>query len=390
MQEKNDNYFYIPQIKRRNQKAAIFKGLTIFSIVFSISFLVFFLVDIVRAGYPAFTQTYIKIEVSINDEVVENPYGAVNGKQLKIISRAWLRDLPLLIKANPSWMNTKQEFWALANSEVDQYLKGKESRTSERDRAYVDELKNDGKVELKFNTLFLLSGDSKIPENSGIYSAIIGSLLTMIVTIAIAFPIGVMTAIYLEEFAPENKLTHIIEVNINNLAAIPSILFGLLGLAIFINFFGVPRSSPLVGGMTLALMSLPVIIVSSKAALKSVPASIRQAGFGLGLTKWQIVRDHVLPVAMPGILTGSIISIARAIGETAPLIIVGMIAFVPDAATSFSDAATVLPAQIFTWAGMPEKAYLERTAAAIIVLLVLLLSLNAVAIYLRKKFERKW
>ena len=390
MKAPNDNYFYIPQIKRRNQKAAIFKYLTVLAIVFSISFLVFFLVDIVRAGYPAFTQTYIKIEVSINDEVVENPYGVVNGKQLKIISRAWLRDLPLLIKSNPSWMNTKQEFWALANSEVDQYLKGKESRTSERDRAYVDELKNDGKVELKFNTLFLLSGDSKIPENSGIYSAIIGSLLTMIVTIAIAFPIGVMTAIYLEEFAPENKLTHIIEVNINNLAAIPSILFGLLGLAIFINFFGVPRSSPLVGGMTLALMSLPVIIVSSKAALKSVPASIRQAGFGLGLTKWQIVRDHVLPVAMPGILTGSIISIARAIGETAPLIIVGMIAFVPDAATSFSDAATVLPAQIFTWAGMPEKAYLERTAAAIIVLLVLLLSLNAVAIYLRKKFERKW
>ncbi|WP_145973125.1 phosphate ABC transporter permease PstA [Sulfurospirillum sp. UCH001] len=390
MKAPNDNYFYIPQIKRRNQKAAIFKYLTVLAIVFSISFLVFFLVDIVRAGYPAFTQTYIKIEVSINDEVVENPYGAVNGKQLKIISRAWLRDLPLLIKANPSWINTKQEFWALANSEVDQYLKGKESRTSERDRAYVDELKNDGKVELKFNTLFLLSGDSKIPENSGIYSAIIGSLLTMIVTIAIAFPIGVMTAIYLEEFAPENKLTHIIEVNINNLAAIPSILFGLLGLAIFINFFGVPRSSPLVGGMTLALMSLPVIIVSSKAALKSVPASIRQAGFGLGLTKWQIVRDHVLPVAMPGILTGSIISIARAIGETAPLIIVGMIAFVPDAATSFSDAATVLPAQIFTWAGMPEKAYLERTAAAIVVLLVLLLSLNAVAIYLRKKFERKW
>ncbi len=390
MQEKNDNYFYIPQIKRRNQKAAIFKGLTVFSIVFSISFLVFFLVDIVRSGYPAFTQTYVKIEININDEVVENPYGALGGKQLKIISRAWLRDLPVLIKSNPSWMNTKQEFWALANSEVDQYLKGKESRTSQRDRAYVDELKEQGKVELKFNTLFLLSGDSKIPENSGIYSAIIGSLLTMIVTIAIAFPIGVMTAIYLEEFATENKLTHIIEVNINNLAAIPSILFGLLGLAIFINFFGVPRSSPLVGGMTLALMSLPVIIVSSKAALKSVPASIRQAGFGLGLTKWQIVRDHVLPVAMPGILTGSIISIARAIGETAPLIIVGMIAFVPDAATSFTDAATVLPAQIFTWAGMPEKAYLERTAAAIIVLLVLLLSLNAVAIYLRKKFERKW
>jgi len=387
---KNDNYFYIPQIKRRNQKAAIFKYLTILAIVFSISFLLFFLVDIVRAGYPAFMQTQVKIEIQITEEVLENPYSAVNGKQLRIISRAWLRDLPALLNANPSWMNTKQEFWALANSEVDQYIKGKESRSSERDRKYVDELKDQGKVELKFNSRFLTTGDSKIPENSGIYSAIIGSLLTMIVTIVIAFPIGVMTAIYLEEFAPENKLTHIIEVNINNLAAIPSILFGLLGLAIFINFFGVPRSSPLVGGMTLALMSLPVIIVSSKAALKSVPASIRQAGFGLGLTKWQIVRDHVLPVAMPGILTGSIISIARAIGETAPLIIVGMIAFVPDAATSFTDSATVLPAQIFTWAGMPEKAYLERTAAAIIVLLALLLSLNAVAIYLRKKFERKW
>jgi len=387
---KNDNYFYIPQIKRRNQKAAIFKYLTICAIIFSISFLLFFLVDIVRAGYPAFMQTKVKIEVQITEDIVENPYGAVNGKQLKIVSRAWLRDLPLLIKENPAWMNTKQEFWALANSEVDQYLKGKESRTSERDRNFVDELKKDGKIELQFNGRFLTEGDSKIPENSGIYSAIIGSLMTMIVTISIAFPIGVMTAIYLEEFAPENKFTHIIEVNINNLAAIPSILFGLLGLAIFINFFGVPRSSPLVGGITLALMSLPVIIVSSKAALKSVPASIRQAGFGLGLTKWQIVRDHVLPVAMPGILTGSIISIARAIGETAPLIIVGMIAFVPDAATSFTDSATVLPAQIFTWAGMPEKAYLERTAAAIIVLLALLLSLNAVAIYLRKKFERKW
>jgi len=390
MQETNKDYFYIPQIKRRNQKAALFKSMTVLAIIFSISFLIFFLVDLVRAGYPAFVQTYIQMELEVNEELVESPYSALDGKYLKIVSRAWLRDLPAEIKKNPSWMNTKHTFWMLANSEVDQYMKGKESRTSERDRKLVDALNAEGKIDLKFNTIFLATGDSKIPENSGIYSAIIGSILTMIVTILIAFPIGVMTAIYLEEFAPENRLTNIIEVNINNLAAIPSILFGLLGLAIFINFFGVPRSSPLVGGMTLALMSLPVIIVSSKAALKSVPASIRQAGFGLGLTKWQIVRDHVLPVAMPGILTGSIISIARAIGETAPLIIVGMIAFVPDAATSFTDAATVLPAQVFTWAGMPEKAYLERTAAAIVVLLALLLSLNAVAIYLRKKFERKW
>jgi len=199
-----------------------------------------------------------------------------------------------------------------------------------------------------------------------------------------------MTAIYLEEFAPDNKLTQIIEININNLAAIPSILFGLLGLAIFINFFGVPRSSPLVGGMTLALMSLPIIIVSSKAALKSVPASIRQAGYALGLTKWQVTKDHVLPLAFPGILTGSIIALAQAMGETAPLIIVGMIAFVPDAVTNITSAATVMPAQIFTWSGMPERAYIEKTAAGIIVLLTVLISLNTIAVILRKKFEVKW
>ena len=390
MKEQNDNYFYIPQIKRRNQKAALFKGATIMAIVFSVSFLIFFLVDLGRSGYPAFFQTYVKMEVTINAEVLENPYSAVKGKNLRIASRAWLRDLPNQVKKNPTWMNTTEEHWVLANSEVDQYIKGKESRTNANDRAFVDELKEKGLVELKFNTIFLTTGDSKIPENSGIYASIVGTVMTIIVTMLIAFPIGVMTAIYLEEFAPDNRWTQIIEVNINNLAAIPSILFGLLGLAIFINFFGVPRSSPLVGGMTLSLMCLPVIIVSSKASLKSVPASIRQAGFGLGLTKWQIVRDHVLPLAMPGIMTGSIISIAHALGETAPLIIVGMIAFVPDAATNFTDAATVLPAQIFTWAGMPEKAYLERTAAGIIVLLAVLLSMNAVAVYLRKKFERKW
>lgn len=390
MKEQNDNYFYIPQIKRRNQKAALFKGATIMAIVFSVSFLIFFLVDLGRSGYPAFFQTYVKMEVTINAEVLENPYSAVKGKNLRIASRAWLRDLPNQVKKNPTWMNTTEEHWVLANSEVDQYVKGKESRTKQNDRDFVDELKEKGLVELKFNTIFLTTGDSKIPENSGIYASIVGTVMTIIVTMLIAFPIGVMTAIYLEEFAPDNRWTQIIEVNINNLAAIPSILFGLLGLAIFINFFGVPRSSPLVGGMTLSLMCLPVIIVSSKASLKSVPASIRQAGFGLGLTKWQIVRDHVLPLAMPGIMTGSIISIAHALGETAPLIIVGMIAFVPDAATNFTDAATVLPAQIFTWAGMPEKAYLERTAAGIIVLLAVLLSMNAVAVYLRKKFERKW
>jgi phosphate transport system permease protein len=207
----------------------------------------------------------------------------------------------------------------------------------------------------------------------------------------VAFPIGVATAVYLEEFAdPDSRWSQIIEININNLAAVPSILFGLLGLAIFINLFGLPRSSALVGGLTLALMTLPIIVVSSRAALRSVPASIRQAGYGLGLTKVQVVRDHVLPLAFPGIMTGSIIGLAQAMGETAPLIIVGMIAFIPDNPSSIMEAATVMPAQIFTWAGMPEVAYIERTAAGILVLLTVLITLNALAVYLRKKFEVKW
>ena len=251
-------------------------------------------------------------------------------------------------------------------------------------------MQKQGKIALHFNTIFFTHGDSKIPENSGLKSAIIGSILTLIVTMVIAFPLGVMTAVYLEEFTDDNRWTQLIEVNINNLAAIPSILFGLLGLAVFINLFGLPRSSPIVGGLTLALMTLPIIIVSSRAALRSVPDSIRQAGYGLGLTKIQVVQDHVLPLAFPGIMTGSIIGLAQAMGETAPLIIIGMIAFIPDSPGSIFEAATVMPAQIFTWAGMPERAYIERTAAGIMVLLTVLISFNGLAIYLRKKFEVKW
>jgi phosphate transport system permease protein len=254
----------------------------------------------------------------------------------------------------------------------------------------VDALREQGKLTLDWNTHFLTQGDSKLPEFAGIWSAIVGSVLTLIVTMALAFPLGVATAVYLEEFARDNRFTRFVEVNINNLAAIPSILFGLLGLSVFINLFGLPRSSALVGGMTLALMTLPIIIVSSRAALRSVPASIRQAGYGLGLTRQDIVKDHVLPVAMPGILTGSIIGMAQAIGETAPLIIVGMIAFIPDAPGSFTEAATVLPAQVFTWSGMPERAFVEKTAAGIMVILCVLVTLNAAAIYLRKKYEIKW
>ena len=278
----------------------------------------------------------------------------------------------------------------LADSEVDQYLKGHRHKLNEAQQALVDELAAEGRVALKFNTTFFTTGDSKMAEASGILSAAVGTVMTMLVTLAIAFPIGVMTAVYLEEFAPDNRFTQLIEININNLAAIPSILFGLLGLAIFINFFGVPRSSPLVGGMTLALMTLPVIIIATRTALRSVPDSIRHAAFGVGCSRWQVVRDHVLPLAMPGIMTGSIIGLAQAMGETAPLIIVGMVAFIPDVSASFTEAATVLPAQVFTWAGEPEKAFVEKTAGGILVLLTILIFLNATAVILRKKFERRW
>ncbi|NOQ69137.1 MAG: phosphate ABC transporter permease PstA [Gammaproteobacteria bacterium] len=386
----NNNPFFDPSLKKRHASARRFKIFTTACIIFAISFLVFFVGDMVIKGLPAFQQSYINIDVTYNEKTITSTRRAIDKKYRKIVSRAWLRDIPAMVEENPELMGTTQATWVLLNHQVDQYMKGHYYKIKERDLKVINEMKAQGKIELQFNTVFFTHGDSKIPENSGLRSAMIGSILTMIVTMLFAFPLGVMTAVYLEEFADDNYWTRLIEVNINNLAAIPSILFGLLGLAVFINLFGLPRSSPMVGGLTLALMTLPIIIVSARAALRSVPDSIRQAGYGLGLTKIQVVQDHVLPLAFPGIMTGSIIGMAQAMGETAPLIIIGMIAFIPDSPGSVFEAATVMPAQIFTWAGMPERAYVERTAAGIMVLLTVLLLLNGFAIYLRKKFEVKW
>jgi phosphate transport system permease protein len=385
-----NNPFYDPTLKARHSSSKRFKKFTLTSLIFSILFLAFFLFDIVGKAIPAFNITYIKMDVAFNEKSLDDSRFAVEKKYREIVSRAWLRDLPALVQKNPNYMNTTQQLLVLADDQVDQYLKGNNHKLKETEIAIVEELKAQGLIEKKFNTIFFVNGDSKSPEYAGIYSAVIGSVLTLIITMSVAFPIGVMTAVYLEEFAEDNKFTRFIEVNINNLAAIPAILFGLLGLSIFINLFGMPRSSPLVGGLTLALMTLPIIIVSSRAALRAVPDSIRQAGYGLGLNKIQVTRDHVLPLAFPGILTGSILGLAHAMGETAPLIIIGMIAFIPDAPGSIAEAATVMPAQLFTWAGMPEVMYIEKTAAGIVVLLTVLISLNAIAIYLRKKFEVKW
>ena len=388
--QKLNNPFYDPRLKARHASANRFKKFTLTSLVFSIVFLGFFLFDIVGKGIPAFNIAYVQMNITINEKSLDDTRFAIDKEYREVVSRAWLRDLPTLVKEKPELMNTTTPIWVLADDQVDQYLKGNHHKLKDKEIEIVDRLNSQGLIEKKFNTIFFTNGDSKSPEYAGLFSAIVGSILTLLITMAVAFPIGVMTAIYLEEFAGDNKFTRFIEININNLAAIPAILFGLLGLAVFINLFGMPRSSPLVGGLTLALMTLPIIIVSSRAALRAVPDSIRQAGYGLGLNKIQVTRDHVLPLVFPGILTGSILGLAHAMGETAPLIIIGMIAFIPDAPELVTQAATVMPAQLFTWAGMPEGMYIEKTAAGIMVLLTILISLNAIAIYLRKKFEVKW
>ena len=285
-----------------------------------------------------------------------------------------------------------------ASSLVDQYLKGKidinldESNRpiSDAQISWINFMVEKKMVERKFNVSFFSKGDSRNSEEAGILGAIVGSFLALMVTIIAAFPLGVMSAIYLEEFAPKNKLTNLIEVNINNLAAVPSIVFGLLGLAIFLNFFGLPRSSPLAGGLVLALMTLPTIIISSRVAIKSVPPSIREAAMGVGASKMQSVLHHVMPLAIPGILTGTIIGMARALGETAPLLMMGMVAFIVDVPQSITDPSTVLPAQIFLWSDQPERGFEEKTASATIVLLGFLLTMNALAVFLRYKYERKW
>ncbi len=263
-------------------------------------------------------------------------------------------------------------------------------RINDRVVAWLERLREKGLVESAFNWSFFTSGDSREPELAGIRGALVGSALTLLVTLALCLPIGVAAAIYLEEFAPKNRLTEMIEVNINNLAAVPSIVFGLLGLSVFLSFMGLPRSSPLVGGLVLALLVLPTIIIASRAALKAVPPSIKEAALGVGASHQQAIFHHVLPLAMPGVLTGAIIGMAHALGETAPLLMIGMVAFIVEPARSITDAAAVLPVQIFLWADLPEIAFQAKTAAAIMVLLVFLFVMNGTAIYLRKRFERRW
>lgn len=408
------------------EKRFQFYGLA--SIVLSLTFLVILLSTIFMQGLPAFTQTYMKLEVNLSAEalgveptasqeklraasyetVVMNALnarfpGVTERKQKmalkKLVSSSAAYDLQKQVMDNPQLIGTQQTLWVMADDDIDTYFKGNIDRNqAEADRrikdfqlAWLDDLEAKGEIERRFNVPFFTSGDSREPEQAGILSALMGSFYTMLVTMTLAFPIGVAAAIYLEEFAPKNNpFVDFIEVNINNLAAVPSIVFGLLGLAVFIQFFGVPRSTPLVGGLVLTLITLPTIIIASRASLKSVPPSIRQAAYGMGASRVQTVFHHTLPLAMPGILTGTIIGMAHALGETAPLLMIGMVAFIIDIPHGITDPAAILPVQIYLWSDSPERAFTEKTSAAIIVLLFFLVMMNLLAVLLRKRFERRW
>ncbi|MFM2319228.1 MAG: phosphate transporter permease PstA [Pseudomonadota bacterium] len=408
------------------EKRFRFYGLA--SIVLSLTFLAILLTTIFMQGLPAFTQTYMKLEVNLSAEalgveptasqeklraanyetVVMNALnarfsGVTERKQKmalkKLVSSSAAYDLQKQVMANPQLIGTQQTVWVMVDDDIDTYFKGNIDRNqAEADRrikdfqlAWLDDLEAKGEIERRFNVPFFTSGDSREPEQAGILSALMGSFYTMLVTMTLAFPIGVAAAIYLEEFAPKNNpFVDFIEVNINNLAAVPSIVFGLLGLAVFIQFFGVPRSTPLVGGLVLTLITLPTIIIASRASLKSVPPSIRQAAYGMGASRVQTVFHHTLPLAMPGILTGTIIGMAHALGETAPLLMIGMVAFIVDIPHGITDPAAILPVQIYLWSDSPERAFTEKTSAAIIVLLFFLVMMNLLAVLLRKRFERRW
>jgi len=413
-------------LKSRLAKEKRFKLFGIASILTALLLLSILFISIISQGYTAFQETRIQLNIQFSQNILDPEqtqewkiikkknfnrliknslneiYPDVSGrsdkrKLYKLISSSAEYQLRDFIKNNINSIGTSKKIWVLANDDVDMLFKGHIDRNLPEDNRRIDNqellwietLESKNLIKKFFNKTLFTSGDSSQSEQSGILGALIGSLFALTITLILSFPVGIATAIYLEEFAPKNnKFVDFIEVNINNLAAVPSIIFGLLGLAIFLNFFGMPRSAPLVGGMVLSLMTLPTIIISSRAALKSVPPSIKEGALGLGASHMQAVFHHVLPVALPGMLTGTIIGMAQALGESAPLLIIGMVAFIVDIPQTMTDPATALPIQIYLWADTPERGFVERTSAAIIVLLVFLILMNSLAVYLRKKFEK--
>ena len=392
----------------------------------AVCFLIFLFSSIFIKGYPGFFQYYVTLDINFDRERID-PQGDLsdnslfNGEASKIVNEALFtiiepkgrkakkqakkmvssgKDVRLtnLVQSNPNLFGTVSSVKFALDDDIDSFLRGyikretpeSERRISDQIIKFVDKLDKEGRISYEFSDYILNGSASGNPEMAGIKGAFFGSILTLSVCLLIAFPLGVATAVYLEEVAKKNKITELIEVNINNLAAVPSVVFGIMGLAIFISIFGMPRSIPLVGGMVLALMTLPTIIISSRAAIRAVPPSVRDAAYGIGASKMQMIFHHVLPLAMPGMLTGTIIGMAQALGETAPLLMIGMVAFIVDVPEGFTDPGTVLPVQIFMWADFAERMFVHKTSAAIIILLTFLISMNIGAILLRKKLEHRW
>jgi phosphate transport system permease protein len=414
-------------LNRRYWAERRFRAYGFTAVLLGIGFVIFIFANIISNGVSVFRQAYIQLDVFYDPAIID-PAGTRDAEAIaaadyqslirtalrerfpdvterretrdlvRLISSGASFDLQKKVRADHSLIGKHEKIWALASDDVDLILKGKAARTTSEEGGilsvnqlgWLDALARADAVELRFNRTFFSNGDSREPEQAGVWGAVMGSFLTLILTLILSFPIGVAAAIYLEEFARSNRWTDLIEVNINNLAAVPSIVFGLLGLAVFISFFGLPRSAPLVGALVLTLLTLPTIIIASRAALKGVPPSIREAALGMGASRIQMVTHHVLPLAMPGMLTGAIIGMARALGETAPLLMIGMVAFIVDVPGGFTDPSTVLPVQVFLWSDSPERAFVERTSGAIIVLLAFLIVMNLAAVILRNRFEKRW
>jgi len=418
--------------KRRNAAEKRFRWYGIGAISVGLLFLAVLATSIIREGAPAFTQTVVSVEFTLTQEQFDhaekqlfktkayeghlvsamvsrlaerNLKVAIDGKVLERLLGKTGATLREFYRANPDQLGNLVKFDLTASSRVDGYFKGRVTRETLQDSRFlmlsdldvVDALANAGIIKQAFNWNFITGTDSGVdnPGGAGIGASVVGSFFMMLVVLSLSLPIGVAASIYLEEFAPQNWFTDLIEVNISNLAAVPSIVFGILGLAVFIQFMHLPQSAPLVGGLVLTLMTLPTIIISTRAALKAVPPSIRDAALGVGASKMQSVFHHVLPLAMPGILTGTIIGLAQALGETAPLLLIGMVGFVargyPDGLVAgFVDPNSAMPAQIYTWAARADASFYEKAWGGIIILLAFLLTMNIIAIILRRKFERRW
>jgi phosphate transport system permease protein len=393
-------------------------GLT--AIAIAIGMLFILVASLVYTGYQAFFQTMIRLQVTASAEYIKpdnieggnyrvivrdamlNAVPGVTGPDQRALVQIISTDAPFVIRnmvaADPSLIGQTFTISVPASDPFDQLNKGviprnvpeDQRRVSDKQIGWFDQMAANGMISMPFNWGLFFNADSRFPEQAGLAGAIVGSFYALLVCFLISFPMAIAAAIYLEEFAPRNRWTDLIEVNINNLAAVPSVVFGLLGLAVFLQWFGLPRSAPLVGGMVLALMTLPTIIIATRAALKSVPPSIREGALGVGASKHEMIMHHVLPLAMPGILTGTIIGLAQALGETAPLLLIGMNAFITAPPSGVLEASTALPTQIFIWADSPERGFVARTSAAILVLLMFLICMNAIAIYLRQRLERTW